>query len=290
MAGRPKRKLDYAGWSVDIFDNDTKIDKLLDAQGWIGFSIYFYLCQRAFGSDGYFYKWGFDDCASTARRMGGGISSGTISEVVGYCFQVGLFDKRLFDEWGVLTSKGIQRSFWTVVRARRDKSIYKELWLLKDSECEGIVFVPFKDDLSVTNGDLQPTNKDMSATNDTVVKDSIVKKSIEESSISISCPEAEKSAPDSSRVQLPLQDGTFYVVPADKLELWRETFPAVNVMQELKKMYMWLDANPTRKKTRRGINRFIFNWLEKAQNKGGGRRTADTNNFVDDMRGWLQGE
>ena len=51
MSGKAKRKLDYAGWSTDIFDNDTKIDKLLDAQGWIGFGIYFFLCQKAFGSD-----------------------------------------------------------------------------------------------------------------------------------------------------------------------------------------------------------------------------------------------
>lgn len=174
MAGRPKRKLDYAGWSVDIFDNDTKIDKLLDAQGWIGFSIYFYLCQKAFGSDGYFYKWGFDDCASTARKMGCGIGSGTIYEVVGYCLQIGLFDKRLFDEWGLLTSKGIQRSYWTVAKSRRDRAVYKELWLLKESECEGIVFVPFNEDMSAINNHLQTTNEDMSATNDTVVKDSKV--------------------------------------------------------------------------------------------------------------------
>lgn len=174
MAGRPKRKLDYAGWSVDIFDNDTKIDKLLDAQGWIGFSVYFYLCLRAFGSDGYFYKWSYDDCASTARKMGSGISSGTIYEVVGYCLQIGLFDRRLFDEWGVLTSKGIQRSFWTVAKSRRDKTVFRELWLLKESECEGIIFVPFFDDMSVTNDHLQTTNDDMLVTNDTVVKESKV--------------------------------------------------------------------------------------------------------------------
>ena len=33
MAGKPKTGLDYAGWSVNLFDGDTKIDKLLDAQG-----------------------------------------------------------------------------------------------------------------------------------------------------------------------------------------------------------------------------------------------------------------
>lgn len=174
MAGRPKRKLDYAGWSVDIFDNDTKIDKLLDAQGWIGFSVYFYLCLRAFGSDGYFYKWSYDDCASTARKMGSGIGSGTIYEVVGYCLQIGLFDKRLFDRWGVLTSKGIQRSYWTVAKSRRDRAVFKELWLLKETECEGIIFVPFIEDMSAINDHLQATNEDMSATNDTVVKESKV--------------------------------------------------------------------------------------------------------------------
>lgn len=33
MSGRPKQGIDYAGWSVDIFDGDKKIDKLLDAKG-----------------------------------------------------------------------------------------------------------------------------------------------------------------------------------------------------------------------------------------------------------------
>ena len=27
MSGRPKQGIDYAGWSVDIFDGDKKIDK-----------------------------------------------------------------------------------------------------------------------------------------------------------------------------------------------------------------------------------------------------------------------
>ena len=83
MGRPPKKGIDYAGWSVDIFDNDTKIDKLLDAHGWCGFGIYFYLCQRAYGGEGYFYRWGYDDCASTSRKMGGGIGSGTVRETVG---------------------------------------------------------------------------------------------------------------------------------------------------------------------------------------------------------------
>ena len=66
VSGRPKQGIDYAGWSVDIFDGDKKIDKLLDAKGWKGFGIYFFLCQRAYKVNGYFYEWGYDDCATTA--------------------------------------------------------------------------------------------------------------------------------------------------------------------------------------------------------------------------------
>ena len=146
MAGKPKKRIDYAGWSVDIFSNDIKIDKLLDAQGWAGFGIYFYLCQMAFGSEGYYYEWCYDLCASTARKMGGGISAGTVNETVGYCLQIGLFDKGLFDRWGVLTSRGIQKSYLVVLKSKNRKGaeIYKEYWLLDTSKSEdyqGVVFI-----------------------------------------------------------------------------------------------------------------------------------------------------
>lgn len=161
MAGRPKQGIDYSGWSVDIFDGDKKIDKLLDAKGWKGFGIYFFLCQRAYKVNGYFYEWGYDDCATTARKMGGGISSGTVKETVDYCLQVDLFDKRLFDEWGVLTSRGIQRRFWTVLSERRNKTVYSEYWLLKPEECKGLVKVSLFPDVQPTNSYLQGVNDDV---------------------------------------------------------------------------------------------------------------------------------
>ena len=156
MAGRPpKRGIDYAGWSVDIFDNDTKIDKLLDAHGWCGFGIYFYLCQRAYGGEGYFYRWGYDDCASTSRKMGGGIGSGTVRETVGYCLQIGLFDQELFDRWGILTSRGIQRRYWEVVKARDVRTVISDYWLLQDEECKGLIKLPLNTHLSEGNADFQ---------------------------------------------------------------------------------------------------------------------------------------
>lgn len=165
MAGRPKRGIDYAGWSVNMFDGDRKIDQLLDAKGWKGFGVYFFLCQQAYKMNGYYLEWRYSDCATTARKMGGGISAGTVRETVAYCMQIGLFDERRFVEWQVLTSRGIQRRFWTVLSERRVKKVYSELWLLEPDECKGLVKVSLKSDLQPANDDLPPANDHKSKVN-----------------------------------------------------------------------------------------------------------------------------
>ena len=134
MSGQPKQGLDYAGWSVNIFDGDAKIDKLMDAQGWAGFNVYFYLCQMAYKFDGYFYRWTYDDSATTARRMGYGIRAETVRATVGLCFQIGLFDKGLFDRDSILTSRVIQKRYCAALQSRLVKSVIAEYWLLDDSE------------------------------------------------------------------------------------------------------------------------------------------------------------
>ena len=95
-----------------VFATDTvNLDKLIDGQGVAGFTIYFYLCQRAFGLHGYFLPWTCDDAASVARRIGGGVGSKAVQDTVGLCLRIGLFDRMLYEGHGVLTSRGIQRSF-----------------------------------------------------------------------------------------------------------------------------------------------------------------------------------
>lgn len=192
MAGRPpKTKIDYAGWSVDIFDTDSKIDKLLDAQKWKGFGVYFFLCQRAYGSDGYFYKWSYDDCASTARKMGGGIRSGTVKETVDYCLRIGLFDKGLFVRWGILTSRGIQKRYCIAIKDRDVKRVIADYWLLSEQEteehCKGLLKLPLDSDLSEINTNFPAgnTNNPKRNTNFTIQKESKEKNSKRNNMISL---------------------------------------------------------------------------------------------------------
>ena len=68
-------------------------------------------------------------------------------------------------------------------------------------------------------------------------------------------------------IGLPLNDGTEHQVTQEDLNEYAALYPAVNVMQELRDMRGWLLANPSRKKTKRGIKAFIRTWLSKEQDK-----------------------
>lgn len=72
-------------------------------------------------------------------------------------------------------------------------------------------------------------------------------------------------------ITMPLNDGTSHLVTQDDMTKYTQLYPAVDVMQELRKMVGWLDANPTRRKTKKGIKRFIASWLAKEQDSGGNR-------------------
>lgn len=142
MAGRPpKQGIEFSGWATDVFE-DPKIDKLMDGQGVAGFTVYFYLCQRAYGLHGYYLPWSGDEAPTVARRVGGGVGSRTVRDTVELCLKIGLFDSTLFERHGVLTSRGLQRGFTPVLKKRRCKRVVAEYWLLGADESAGAVLVP----------------------------------------------------------------------------------------------------------------------------------------------------
>lgn len=71
-------------------------------------------------------------------------------------------------------------------------------------------------------------------------------------------------------ISLPLNTGELYPFTDKDIEYYKELYPAVDVMQELRSMLGWFDANPTRKKTKTGIKRFVNSWISKAQNSARG--------------------
>lgn len=92
------------------------------------------------------------------------------------------------------------------------------------------------------------------------------------------CPEVITSRPEVF-ISLPLVTGSgSFDVTLDYLNSLRNLYPAIDVEQEFRKMYAWLDSNPKNRKTERGIKRFITGWLGRAQDKAPAMRSAAPDN------------
>jgi len=71
-------------------------------------------------------------------------------------------------------------------------------------------------------------------------------------------------------VEMPTnKNGETVAVIQQKIEEWKETYPAVDVEQEVRLAWQWCMDNPQRRKTKNGVFRFLNNWLARAQNRGG---------------------
>ena len=230
MAGKPKKKLDFAAWNTDIFENEPKIDKLLDAQGWNGFAVYFWLCLKAYGSEGYYYLWSYDDGPTTARKMGCGIRSETVRATVTKCLQIGLFDKRLFEEHGVLTSRGIQKKYWKVASERNDKTVISEFWLLNDDECRGCVKCALNSHSDPSTSHSDPSTSDVQA---------LKENKINESKSNINSSNLLDSSIGESVKNIPQQQGSLPTTTEDLFNLFEEEFGRPLTQREMQALSDW---------------------------------------------------
>lgn len=109
-------------------------------------------------------------------------------------------------------------------------------------------------------------------------KDSIGKVRLGKDSINSSEPlevsEQEKEIKYADVAAIPLNDGTEWLMPLELYDEYCKTYPALDIKQELKQMRVWSLSNPTKKKTKRGITRFVNTWLDNSQNNSRNRRPS----------------
>ena len=73
-----------------------------------------------------------------------------------------------------------------------------------------------------------------------------------------------------------LNDGSEYGIEEEYFNQMKKLFPGVDVMAELRKMSAWAINNPTKRKTKSGIKRFIGTWLSSAQDNATKTSSART--------------
>ena len=61
-----------------------------------------------------------------------------------------------------------------------------------------------------------------------------------------------------------LEDGTDWEPTDEDFIAWQRAYPTVDIYAEYNAMCSWADANPQKRKTRRGAKRFVNSWLNRA--------------------------
>lgn len=133
-----KRKigLDFFYLAVTM---DDKVELLEAEYGLKGFAIIVKLLQRIYGGEGYYCDWNDRIALLFAKKVGA--SGGVVREVVCAAIREGIFDKKIFDKYGVLTSHGIQTRYFEATKRRKKVEVKSEYLLVHGDEILGNVYI-----------------------------------------------------------------------------------------------------------------------------------------------------
>ncbi|MDF2544950.1 MAG: hypothetical protein K0S47_4668 [Herbinix sp.] len=257
--GRPlKTGLIYFTKDVDYYD-DFKIMDLMRDYGPLGQTIYDILLTIVY-HEGYYLAIPIDKLASKIIRIIGNRwvkSKEIVVQVIQYCADIGLLDKDLLNQ-NVITSVGIQRRY-AEATVRRQSNI-DGYWLLDKEENKKPLLNAPKNQINVTETKVNVTETRVNDNNNTVKKSKV--------NNNISKDIYTESEKKEIYIKFILNDKSEYPIYCNQIDEWKSLYPAVDINQEFNKMKGWLNANPDRRKTKKGILRFINNWLSGAQDKG----------------------
>lgn len=118
---------------IPYFPLDVHLDdkfELIEAEfGLTGFAVVVKLFQKIYGDNGYYCEWTYDVALLFARKIGLGVNA--VSEILRASIKRGIFDSRLYEEYHILTSKGIQNRYLEAVSRRKKVEIQKAYLLVK---------------------------------------------------------------------------------------------------------------------------------------------------------------
>lgn len=151
---------------IDFFPLDVALDtkfELIEAEfGLTGFGVVVHLLQEIYGKAGYYIEWTEEVALLFARKLGLGES--VVSEIVGASVRRGMFDKEKYDEYRVLTSRGIQKRYFEAVSRRKVLEVDFNILLVNVAQI-------------CPNADIQAKNVNISSKNVGISKQSKVEKS-----------------------------------------------------------------------------------------------------------------
>ena len=105
----PKRQITFFKRDIDM-TNDSRMRKVLRRYGGLAVAVYEEVLAMVYETGSYFLPWSDDYALDIADRLYEPDQE-KIRQIIGLLIESGLFSKELFDEFGILTSRGIQERF-----------------------------------------------------------------------------------------------------------------------------------------------------------------------------------
>ena len=110
---------------IDYFPLDVALDEkweLIESEfGLTGFGVVVKLLQKIYGGQGYYVEWTNEVALLFAKKIG--LGGNAVSEIVSASVKRGIFDKTLYDKYGILTSSGIQARYFEAVSRRKNVKV-----------------------------------------------------------------------------------------------------------------------------------------------------------------------
>lgn len=229
MARPLKTGVDYFPLDTDFF-TDKKIKLLKGEFGARGLLIVLFTLCQVYSTNGYYMSFDNDDAILAADELNCGITPELVREVVQGSVKRSLFDEGVFNQFGVLTSPGIQRRFIRAISKRDDIAVFEEYWLLDIDDPNDVpqamrnkvTFKSVSGEKTIVSGGKNPVNSSENPLKESrkKVKESKVKQSKAEDTPAI-------ARPDFNTIEVYASSNLDYLSPTNMQDLiaFRETLP-----------------------------------------------------------------
>lgn len=126
-----KQGFSYYKAETDRFQ-DIKIKRLKKKHHCTGYAVYQYLLNEIYRVRGYMLRFTEDHLFDVSEYWD--LEESVVTEVIGYCAEIGLFDARLWQEKGVLTARSIQSRYLDICKMCKKTPVIEEELRLVDAE------------------------------------------------------------------------------------------------------------------------------------------------------------
>ena len=130
-----KNDLDYFPLEINI-NQDSKILLLEGKFGLEGFAVLIKLYIKIYGDKGYYCEWNEVEKLLFARMLG--IDADRLDEIISTCIKFKIFDKKIYEKYSILTSKGIQERFFFITSRRKKINVENSYLLINCEEYRAV--------------------------------------------------------------------------------------------------------------------------------------------------------